>query len=100
MSKYLITYHNGGMPSDPAAMEQVKAAFGKWLQEAGKSVVDPGSPVRMVTQVAEGAPAASTEIGGYTIIESASKGEAVKLLESHPFISRGGTLQVNEIMVA
>lgn len=96
MSKYLITYHNGGMPSDPKAMEQAKMAFGKWLQEAGKAVVDPGAPVGMVKQV--GGQSSAVEIGGYSILEAADENAVVKILQSHPFVARGGTLQVNKIM--
>jgi hypothetical protein len=98
MSKYLITYHNAKMPNDPAIMEQAKIAFGKWLQEAGKAVIDPGAPVRTSTQVSGASPSALVEIGGYSIIQAASAEEAVKILTSHPFVSRGGTLQINEII--
>lgn len=98
MGKYLVTYHNGKTPADPAAMEQVKAAFGKWLQSAGKAIIDPGAPVRMTSQVASGAPAPAVEIGGYSIIDAPTKEQALEILRSHPFVSRGGTLQVNEIM--
>jgi hypothetical protein len=98
MSKYLVTYHNAAMPNDPVMMEQAKAAFGKWLQSAGKSIVDPGAPVRMVKQVSGGNQSAAVEIGGYSIIQAPSIEDAVKVLQSHPFVSRGGTLQVNEII--
>jgi hypothetical protein len=53
----------------------------------------------MVTQVSGGDPSTAVEIGGYSIIEAASAGDAVNVLETHPFVLRGGTLQVNEIMV-
>jgi hypothetical protein len=98
MKKYLITYHNGQMPSDPAAMEQVKMAFGKWLQEAGTAVIDPGAPVMKVTQVAAANPSAAVEVGGYSIIQAATEEDAVKILKMHPFVARGGTLQVNQVM--
>jgi hypothetical protein len=98
MSRYLITYHNAKVPNDPAVMEQAKIAFGKWLQEAGKSVIDPGTPIRTVTQVSDGSPSPLVEIGGYSIVEAASAEQAVKILTSHPFVSRGGTLQVNEMI--
>ncbi len=98
MAKFLVTYHGSGMPSDPAMMEQAKAAFGQWLGEAGEAVVDPGAPVRMVTQVSNGQPDEKIEIGGYSIIEAANPDDAAKILKSHPFVGRGGTLQVNEIM--
>ena len=98
MAKYLVTYHGSQPPSDPAVMEQAKAAFGQWLQAAGNVVLDPGAPTHFTTQVSNEIPAAAVEIGGYSIIEAPSLDEALQILRSHPFVSRGGTLQVNEIM--
>lgn len=98
MAKYLVTYHGSQMPSDPSVMEQAKAAFGQWLQGAGSAVLDPGAPTHFVTQVSKENPVAVVEIGGYSIIEASSLDEALKLLKTHPFVGRGGTLQVNELM--
>jgi hypothetical protein len=98
MSRFLITYHGSGMPTDPAVMEQAKAAFAKWVGEAGDAIVDPGAPVRRVTQVSTGSPTEPTEIGGYSIIEAESPDAASAVLRSHPFVARGGTLQVNEVI--
>jgi hypothetical protein len=36
------------------------------------------------------------EIGGYSVIEAPNLEEAVAVLKSHPFVARGGTLQVDE----
>ena len=99
MAKYLVTYHGSAAPSDPAMLEQVKAAFGRWLQEAGGAVVDPGAPVRLVKQVANGTPSAVVDIGGYSIIEAPSLEVAARIQHTHPFVGRDGTLQVNEVMV-
>jgi hypothetical protein len=79
-------------------MAQARAAFGQWLAEAGSAVLDPGAPVRRVTAVSQGGASAPVEIGGYSIIEAASADEAARILGSHPFVARGGTLQVNEIL--
>src|SRR5215510_10794213 len=98
MAKYLITYHGSQPPSDPAVMEKARAAFGQWLQTAGGAVLDPGAPTHLATQVSKENPVAAVEIGGYSIIEAASLDEAIRILRSHPFVVRGGTLQVNEIM--
>jgi|SRR5215831_12136445 len=98
MNKYLITYHNGQMPGDAAAIEQVKMAFGKWLQEAGAAVVDPGAPVMFSSQIASGNPSPKVEIGGYSIIQASSDDDAAKILKTHPFVARGGTLQMSKIM--
>jgi hypothetical protein len=98
MAKYLVTYHGAQPPSDPTVMEQAKAAFGQWLQAAGGAVLDPGAPTRLATQVSKESPVAEVEIGGYSIIEASSLDEALKVLKTHPFVGRGGTLQVNELI--
>ena len=86
------------MPTDPAQMEQVRVAFGEWLGRAGKAVIDPGAPLRPGTQVSNGSASPQVMIGGYSIIEASSVEEAENILKSHPFVSRGGTLQVDEVI--
>ena len=98
MSRFLVTYHGSGMPDDPALMEQAKAAFGNWLAGAGDAIVDPGAPVHMVTQVATEGGTEAVQIGGYSIIQADSVEEARAVLSSHPYVGRGGTLQVNQIL--
>ena len=97
MSRFLITYHGSGMP-DPAQMEQAKAAFGAWLASVGPAVVDPGGPVHAGPRVSSGSPTDEVEIGGYSIVEAADADAAVALLRSHPYVARGGTLQVNPVI--
>jgi hypothetical protein len=96
MAKFLVTYHGGKPPANAAAADEIKAAFGAWLQQAGAAVTDPGAPVRTATNVSSGSATASVEVGGYSVIEAASLGAAVALLETHPFVARGGTLWVHE----
>jgi len=98
MARFLVTYHGQGMPDDPAMMEQAKAAFVAWVGEAGDAIVDPGAPVHMVQQVATGEATTPAEIGGYSIIQADSADDAAAVLRSHPYVGRGGTLQVNEIL--
>ena len=99
MHKYLITYHGGGeMPRNPDAMAKVKAAFGAWLESAGSAVVDPGAPVATKASVSSGAALPAVGIGGYSILEASSEEDVVRILRSHPFVQRGGTLQINEVM--
>jgi hypothetical protein len=38
------------------------------------------------------------EIGGYSILQGESADAVRSLLASHPFVGRGGTLQISEIM--
>jgi len=86
------------MPSDPAQMERITSAFGAWLAQAGSAVTDAGAPLRPATQVANGTPLPRVSIGGYSVIEADDVDGAVAVLKSHPFVARGGTLQVDELL--
>jgi len=100
MPKFLVTYHGGGgPPASPEAREQMMAAFQAWAASVGDNMADPGAPLgpsKVVTSdgVADGA--VSGGIGGYTVITAESLDDAVGLVKSHPFVARGGALQVSE----
>lgn len=96
MSKYLVTYLGGTRPANPEQAEKMHAAFGEWLAMAGKAVVDPGAPTQHATSIANGQALGPVEIGGYSVIEADSLEDAVAILKMHPFVARGGTLQVDE----
>jgi hypothetical protein len=100
MPKYLVTYHGGGgVPADPAAREQIQAAFGAWVASVGDAMVDPGAPLSASKAVSSGGvedTPADGRIGGYTLLRAADLDDAVALVTSHPFVSRGGTLRVSE----
>lgn len=100
MPTYLVTYHGGpGMPSDPAAAQQMLAAFQAWIAEVGSAMRDPGAPLGTAQTVAGDTVVdgqAEAAIGGYTLLDAGSLGEAVGLVRSHPFLTRGGSLQVSE----
>ena len=96
MAKFLVTYFGGGMPSNPAEAAAAVEAFGQWLGRAGKAVVDPGAPLKPGSQVSKGTPAPKVSIGGYSVIEADDLDGALDILKTHPFVSRGGTLQVDE----
>jgi hypothetical protein len=100
MPTYLVTYHgNGGVPPNPEAREQAMAAFGAWVVSVGDAMVDPGAPLaasKSVSSTGSHDGPASGSIGGYTLLQAADLDAAVGLVAEHPFISRGGTLQVSE----
>lgn len=100
MAMYLITYHGAmEMPSSPEARDQMMSAFMQWAGSVGGGMVDPGSPLgssKVVTSDSATDGNAGGPIGGYTIIKADSMDDAVAAVRSHPFLSRGGTLQVSE----
>jgi hypothetical protein len=100
MTRYLVTYHGGGgMPESAEGRQQMMAAFGQWVAGVGDAMVDPGTPLgatRVVAQTGTADAPADGPIGGYTVIEAADLDTAVALVRPHPFIARGGILQVLE----
>jgi len=87
------------MPSSPEAREQIMSAFMTWVGSVGADMVDPGSPLglaKVVTGEGETDGKVSEPVSGYTIVSAENLEEAVGLVRSHPFLSRGGTLQVSE----
>ncbi|WP_422935632.1 hypothetical protein [Sinomonas sp. P47F7] len=64
---------------------------------APRAFTNPPAPVASC-EVATGDPAPRADFSGYTIIEAASEQAAREILSGHPFIARGGTLQINECL--
>jgi hypothetical protein len=98
MARFLVTYIGGGMSHDPELMAQAKAAFMAWAEQTGPALIDPGSPLQTVAMIASGTPAEEATVSGYSIIEADDTEAAKALLASHPFIGRGGTLQVSQAL--
>jgi hypothetical protein len=100
MPTFLVTYHGGGgPPASPEAREQMMAAFQAWAASVGDNLIDPGTPLgpsKVVTSGGVTDGAATGRLGGYTVITAGSLDDAVKLVEDHPFVGRGGALQVSE----
>jgi hypothetical protein len=100
MATFLITYHGGGgMPESSEAREQMMAAFQAWATSVGNAMIDPGSPLgprRTVTSNGVSDAPADPTLGGYTLLSANSLDDAVKAVMDHPFVGRGGTLQVSQ----
>jgi hypothetical protein len=100
MPTYLLTYHgDGGTPSTPEAAEQIHAAFGAWVASVGSAMVDPGAPLAASKAVSSGGIGdgpVTDPIAGYTVLRADDLDGAVRLVESHPFVARGGTVLVSE----
>jgi hypothetical protein len=68
------------------------------LEQTGKALVDPGAPLGSPktvssTSVTDGP--AGGPFGGYSVIEADDIDAATKLVANHPFVGRGGSLQVS-----
>jgi len=67
----------------------------------GDAMIDPGSPLgpsKTVTSDGVSDAPADATLGGYTLISAETLDDAVKAVTGHPFVGRGGTLQVSQAL--
>jgi hypothetical protein len=99
MPSFLVTYHGGGMPEGEEARQQAMADFGAWVGKVGDALTDPGAPLGPPMTVSAGGArpgAADGPVGGYSLLRAEDMDSAVALVRDHPFVARGGSLQVSE----
>jgi hypothetical protein len=100
MARFLVTYHAEEMPHDPESMAKAREAFMAWAAKTGSALVDPGAPIRSTSTVAaagwDRGGRADTPFSGWSVLEADDADAAAELLSDHPFIGRGGTLQISE----
>ena len=99
MARYLVTYHGNAMSHDPEVMAQARAAFMAWAQKTGSALAEPGAPVvgtRTVSIHGTADGPAGGPLQGWSVIEAGSPEAVAEILADHPFISRGGELQISE----
>jgi hypothetical protein len=99
MARFLITYYAGDMPQDPESIAQARRAFTQWAAKTGAALADLGAPIRSATTISsdgihDGAPTGS--FMGWSVIEAEDRNAATSLLGDHPFLGRGGILQISE----
>jgi hypothetical protein len=99
MPRFLVTYHGSEMPHDPESMASARAAFMQWATAKGDALVDPGAPIQASKTVSSSGTAdgpATGPMSGWSVIEADDAESAAGLLADHPFLGRGGILQVSE----
>ncbi|MFT4212895.1 MAG: hypothetical protein QM626_13610 [Microbacterium sp.] len=95
MTRYLVLYRlplDAPDPMnnpDPASEAEGKAAWGTWIRDAGRAVVDIGAPTFPLDR-----PAEPDRVSGFSILETASPAELEWLLATHPH-RKAGTFEVH-----
>lgn len=109
MKEYLLLFR-GGLDYEVASPEQLQANIKKWnawmdnLAKAGKfgggeRLNNDGATIKGITkQVTDGPYAEAKEIiGGYIIIKTDNKAEAVEIAKGCPIFENGGFVEVREV---
>lgn len=98
MPRFLVTYHGSEMPHDAEAMAQARAAFMQWAEKTGSALVDQGAPIagtKTISTAGVNEGAAEGPFQGWSVVEAPDEDAAAGILSDHPFVGRGGVLQIN-----
>jgi hypothetical protein len=99
MPRFLVTYYAGDMASDPASIANARRAFTHWAEQAGAALADVGTPVRATLTIgADGVLDRSPgePLLGWSVLDAADRDAALHLVQHHPFLSLGATLQISD----
>ncbi len=103
MTRFMAIY-TGSAPSAPPSQDTIAkgmAAWGKWMSDHAKSIVDTGGPLGKTLKISKsGIAATSNGLTGYVIVEAASQEEAARMFENHPHfaIFPGDSVDVMQVM--
>ena len=95
MTKYLVLYRSKMTADQQMAQstpEQAQAGMDAWMawaEQVGDAVVDLGAPLAVV----EAGGDSGDPISGYSIFQAESHEALAKVLEGHPHLAMGGSLE-------
>ena len=102
MPKFILAYHGGSAPEDPAEGEKVMAQWNAWYGGIGAALVDGGGPAGMSMTVSASGVAAdggANPLSGYTVIEAADQAAACEMAKGCPMVLDGsGSVEICEII--
>jgi hypothetical protein len=106
MKKFLVLYKAPAAAFAQmmkATPEQQKAGMDAWMawgKKAAASIVDMGAPLGKSLRVTTGGASPTTnDLGGYSILQAASKEALAETLKGHPhFTMPDGTIEIVELM--
>jgi hypothetical protein len=106
MKKFLVLYKAPASSFEQmmkATPEQQKAGMDAWMawgNKAAASIVDMGAPLGKSLRVTKtGASPTTNDLGGYSVLQGASKEAVAETLKGHPhFMTPEGTIEIVELM--
>ena len=98
MGKYVFVYKDGATPTSEAEGAKVMEAWMGWFGTLGAAVVDGGNPFGGSTAVKSNGSigAATTGLGGYSIVSADSLSAAATLAKGCPVLAAGGSVEIFE----
>jgi hypothetical protein len=99
VTKFLFVYHGGDQPASKEEGDRVMAAWGDWIGQVGKAMVDVGNPTGSNRTVsANGSVSSGGSATGYSIIEAPDMESALNAAKMCPQLKSNGSVEVAQIM--
>jgi hypothetical protein len=101
MTKYLFIYHGGDQPKSKEDGDRVMAAWGEWIGQVGKAMVDVGNPTggnRTVAADGSVSNGGANPTTGYSILEAPDMDSALNAARMCPQLKANGSVEIAEIM--
>ena len=100
MAKFLYLFSGGEMADTPEAQQEQMQEWIAWFGTLGDSVVDMGNAFGASSTVTNGSASdgGASKLGGYSIINAESLGEAAKKADGCPVLRTGGSVEVYEAL--
>ena len=100
MPNYILAYHGGKTPENPAEGAKHRGKFFAWISGLGDVVVNPGTPLGMSKNVSSGGVSdndGSNRLTGFSVVKADSLDAALEMAKGCPFLEIG-TIEVAEVM--
>jgi hypothetical protein len=104
MPKFMILYRSPVTAAEQMASgtpEQAQAGMEAWMTWAGKAgaaIVDLGAPLSEAAWVGPGSSGDGLHVTGFSILEADSTDALNAILDGHPHLAWGGSVEVLEFM--
>ena len=105
MTKFMVLYKSAMSAQEQMSAgtpEQAQAGMDAWMAwaaKAGDAVVDLGSPLAEAAHVGPGSAGADPlHIGGFSILQAESADALTSVLDGHPHLESGGSIEVLEFL--
>lgn len=95
MTKYVLLYLGGVAPQTPEEGEKATADWRGWFGKVGDRVVDIGNAFGDSFTVGS---AGASGVSGYTVVSAGDADGVKSLLDGHPHLSSGGSIEVHEAL--
>ena len=105
MTKFMVLYRSTVSAQEQmagATPEQGQAGMDAWMAWAGKAgdaIVDLGAPLSDAAWVGPASAADSMHITGFSILQAESADALTAILDGHPHLDMGGSIEVLEFLV-